>query len=151
MRIETERAKNLMCLLRDPEGNSLEAAMYFPLHARPQQLSQTVNELLNNFLWRMELSRAYQPQAAFRIRPPNRCSATIAVHTGRVLSEAFSPDDSCWATVGQEVLVIPPSDYGTLIARHQCSLSSGGLHQEVLVVHTRAGLYVQHGLLEVTF
>ncbi|GAY49999.1 hypothetical protein CUMW_123320 [Citrus unshiu] len=78
MRIETERAKNLMCLLRDPEGNSLEAAMYFPLHARPQQLSQTVNELLNNFLWRMELSRAYQPQAAFRIRPPNRCSATIA-------------------------------------------------------------------------
>lgn len=48
MRIETERAKNLMCLLRDPEGNSLEAAMYFPLHARPQQLSQTVNELLSN-------------------------------------------------------------------------------------------------------
>lgn len=61
------------------------------------------------------------------------------VHTGRVLSDAFSPDDSGWATVGQQVPVIPPSDYGTLIARHQCSLSSGGLHQEVLVVHTRAG------------
>uniref|UniRef100_A0A6V7QYA6 Uncharacterized protein n=1 Tax=Ananas comosus var. bracteatus TaxID=296719 RepID=A0A6V7QYA6_ANACO len=34
----------------------------------------------------------YQPQAIFRIRPVNRCSATIAGHTEAVLSVSFSPD-----------------------------------------------------------
>ncbi|KAF2293425.1 hypothetical protein GH714_001633 [Hevea brasiliensis] len=38
------------------------------------------------------LSIVYQPQAVFRIRPVNRCSATIAGHKEPVLSVAFSPD-----------------------------------------------------------
>ncbi|OAY85411.1 Notchless protein [Ananas comosus] len=38
------------------------------------------------------LSIVYQPQAIFRIRPVNRCSATIAGHTEAVLSVSFSPD-----------------------------------------------------------
>lgn len=38
------------------------------------------------------MSIVYQPQAVFRIRPVNRCSATIAGHTEAVLSVAFSPD-----------------------------------------------------------
>ncbi|KAK1259214.1 hypothetical protein QJS04_geneDACA010205 [Acorus gramineus] len=38
------------------------------------------------------LSIVYQPQAIFRIRPVNRCSATIAGHAEAVLSVSFSPD-----------------------------------------------------------
>ncbi|KAL3732675.1 hypothetical protein ACJRO7_029342 [Eucalyptus globulus] len=38
------------------------------------------------------LSVVCQPQAIFRIRPVNRCSATIAGHSEAVLSVAFRPD-----------------------------------------------------------
>ncbi|KAI3867633.1 hypothetical protein MKW98_006010 [Papaver atlanticum] len=38
------------------------------------------------------LKIVYQPQAVFRIRPVNRCSATIAGHEGEVVTVAFSPD-----------------------------------------------------------
>ncbi|KAF2293422.1 hypothetical protein GH714_001660 [Hevea brasiliensis] len=48
---------------------------------------QIVNKLLNNVL-----SIVYQPQAVFRIRPVNRCSATISARAEAVLSLAFSPD-----------------------------------------------------------
>ncbi|KAH9740802.1 Notchless protein-like [Citrus sinensis] len=119
MEIETETTNNVMCLLTDPEGNPLGAPMYFPQNAGPQQLSQIVNKLLNNeeklpyafyisdhellvplgsYLEKHKvsvekvLSIVYQPQAVFRIRPVNRCSATIAGHTEAVLSVAFSPD-----------------------------------------------------------
>ncbi|MCI13777.1 notchless-like protein, partial [Trifolium medium] len=33
-----------------------------------------------------------QPQAIFRIRPVNRCSAAISAHADSVLTVAFSPD-----------------------------------------------------------
>ncbi|KAF2293406.1 hypothetical protein GH714_001456 [Hevea brasiliensis] len=42
------------------------------------------------------LSIVYQPQAVFRIRPVNRCSATIAGHKEPVLSVAFSLMGGIW-------------------------------------------------------
>ncbi|KAB1224851.1 hypothetical protein CJ030_MR1G013947 [Morella rubra] len=109
----------VMCLLTDPEGTPLGAPVYLPQNAGPQQLQQMVNKLLNNeeklpyafyvsdqellvplgtYLEKNKvsvekvLSIIYQPQAVFRIRSVNRCSATIAGHTEAVLSVAFSPD-----------------------------------------------------------
>jgi ribosome assembly protein 4 len=109
----------VMCLFTDPEGTPLGAPMYLPQNAGPQELQQMVNKLLNNeeklpyafyisdkellvalgtYLEKNKvsvekvLSIVYQPQAVFRIRPVNRCSATIAGHTEAVLSVAFSPD-----------------------------------------------------------
>ncbi|KAL9257904.1 Notchless protein-like protein, partial [Drosera capensis] len=110
---------NVMCQLTDPEGTPLGAAMYLPQSAGPKELHQIVNKLLNNeeklpyafyiseqeLLVQLEaylqkhkvsvekvLQIVYQPQAVFRIRPVNRCSATISGHTEAVLSVAFSPD-----------------------------------------------------------
>ncbi|KAG4952384.1 hypothetical protein JHK84_045703 [Glycine max] len=62
-----EIINNVMCLLTDPDGTpfvSVEKAL--PI--------------------------VCQPQAIFRIRPVNRCTATISGHAEAVLSVAFSPD-----------------------------------------------------------
>ncbi|CAL1361770.1 unnamed protein product [Linum trigynum] len=110
---------NVICQFTDPEGNSLGPPLYLPQNAGPPQLQQIVNELLKNeeklpyafYISNQELVVAletyleknkvsvekvlpivYQPQAVFRIRPVNRCSATIAGHSEAVLSVAFSPD-----------------------------------------------------------
>lgn len=110
---------SVMCQLTDPEGNPLGAPLYLPQTAGPPQLQQLVNGLLKNeerlpyafyisdeelivqlgaYLQKNKVSVEkvlriiYQPQAIFRIRPVNRCSATIAGHTEAVLSVAFSPD-----------------------------------------------------------
>lgn len=110
---------NVICRLTDPEGNPLGDAIYLPQNAGPAQLQQLVNTLLQNeerlpyafyiddqelvvelgvYLQKNKVSVekvlriVYQPQAIFRIRPVNRCSATIAGHTEAVLSVAFSPD-----------------------------------------------------------
>ncbi|KAF2293455.1 hypothetical protein P3X46_013173 [Hevea brasiliensis] len=109
----------VMCEFTDREGTALEAPLYLPQDAGPQQLQQIVNELLHNkeklpysfyisdqellvplenYLQKNKvsvekvLSIVCQPQAVFRIRPVNRCSATIAGHAEPVLSVAFSPD-----------------------------------------------------------
>ncbi|XVE76756.1 hypothetical protein DITRI_Ditri13aG0006500 [Diplodiscus trichospermus] len=122
MEVETEQGetgKSVMCVLTDPEGNPLGGTMYFPQNVGPLQLQQIVNTLLKNeeklpyafyisnqellvplgtYLEKNKVSMektlpiVYQPQAVFRIRPVNRCSATIAGHTEAVLSVAFSPD-----------------------------------------------------------
>uniref|UniRef100_A0A2C9VHE0 NLE domain-containing protein n=1 Tax=Manihot esculenta TaxID=3983 RepID=A0A2C9VHE0_MANES len=117
--MEVETVNNVMCQFTDREGTALGAPLYLPQNAGPQQLQQIVNKLLNNeeklpysfyisdqellvpletYLQKNKvsvekvLSIVYQPQAVFRIRPVNRCSATIAGHTEAVLSVAFSPD-----------------------------------------------------------
>ncbi|KAF2293408.1 hypothetical protein GH714_001467 [Hevea brasiliensis] len=117
--MDMETVNNVMCQLTDREGTALEAPLYLPQDAGPQQLQQIVNELLRNeeklpysfyisdqellvpletYLQKNKvsvekvLSIVYQPQAVFRIRPVNRCSATIAGHKEPVLSVAFSPD-----------------------------------------------------------
>ncbi|KAG6710889.1 hypothetical protein I3842_05G025700 [Carya illinoinensis] len=123
MEVEEEQRETMtnkvMCLLTDPGGTPLGAAMYLPQNAGPQQLQQMVNKLLSNeeklpyafyisdqellvplgtyleknkFSVEKVLSIVYQPQAIFRIRPVNRCSSTISGHTEAVLSVAFSPD-----------------------------------------------------------
>ncbi|KAK8650440.1 hypothetical protein V6N13_140079 [Hibiscus sabdariffa] len=122
MEVEREQAetgKSVMCVLTDPEGTTLGGTMYLPQNVGPLQLQQIVNTLLKNeeklpyafYISNQELlvplgnyleknkvsmektlSIVYQPQAVFRIRPINRCSATIAGHTEAVLSVAFSPD-----------------------------------------------------------
>ncbi|CAA6656282.1 unnamed protein product [Spirodela intermedia] len=53
------------------------------------------------------LQIVYQPQALFRIRPVNRCSATIAGHTEAVLSVVFSPDGRSLAS-GSEIIIWDP-------------------------------------------
>lgn len=114
-----EIINNVMCLLTDPEGTPLGSPMYLPQNAGPQQLNQIVNKLLSNeeklpyafyisdeeliapletYLQKNKVSVekalpiVCQPQAIFRIRPVNRCSATISGHAEAVLSVAFSPD-----------------------------------------------------------
>uniref|UniRef100_A0A453A5J1 Uncharacterized protein n=1 Tax=Aegilops tauschii subsp. strangulata TaxID=200361 RepID=A0A453A5J1_AEGTS len=52
----------------------------------------------NNATAEVTLRIVYQPQAVFRIRPVNRCSATIAGHTEAVLAVSFSPDGRCLAS-----------------------------------------------------
>ncbi|KAG9460005.1 hypothetical protein H6P81_004513 [Aristolochia fimbriata] len=103
----------------DPEGNPVGSALYLPRNTGPVQLLEVVIKLLNNeekfpysfyisdqellvqlgtYLEKSKVSVekvlqiVYQPQAIFRIRPVNRCSATIADHTEALLSVAFSPD-----------------------------------------------------------
>ncbi|KAL5719720.1 Notchless protein 1 [Ranunculus cassubicifolius] len=110
---------NVMCLLTDPEGTPLGAPMSLPQVIGPIQLQEIVNKLLNNedtvpyafyildkellvqlgtYLEKNKVSVekilpiVYQPQAIFRIRPVNRCSATVAGHTEAVLCVSFSPD-----------------------------------------------------------
>ncbi|XP_065868417.1 notchless protein homolog isoform X2 [Euphorbia lathyris] len=117
--MEVEPVNNVMCQFADREGAVLGAPLYLPQNAGPQQLQQIVNKLLNNeekfpysfyisdqellvpletYLQKNKvsvekvLSIVYQPQAVFRIRPVNRCTATIAGHAEAVLSVAFSPD-----------------------------------------------------------
>ncbi|XP_073108679.1 notchless protein homolog isoform X2 [Elaeis guineensis] len=116
---EMNNNNTVMCLLTNPEGEPLGAPLYLPQNAGPPQLQEIVNKLLNNeeklpyafyisdqelvvqlgtYLQQKKVSVekviriVYQPQAIFRIRPVNRCSATIAGHTEAVLSVAFSPD-----------------------------------------------------------
>ncbi|KAL4205328.1 hypothetical protein AMTRI_Chr01g114070 [Amborella trichopoda] len=116
---DQEKGNNLLCLLTDPEGTPLGLPLYLPQDAGPAQLQDLVNTLLHNeekfpyafyvsdqqlsmqlgsYLQKNKVSVekalhiVYQPQAIFRIRPVNRCSATIAGHTEAVLSVAFSPD-----------------------------------------------------------
>eukprot|EP01018_Ginkgo_biloba_P020734 Gb_18371 [translate_table: standard] len=110
---------NIICMLTDPDGNSLGAPVDLPQDAGPPQLQALVNVLLKNeeklpyafyisdqelvgqlgaYLLKNKVSVeqvlriVYQPQAVFRIRPVNRCSSTIAGHTEAVLSVSFSPD-----------------------------------------------------------
>ncbi|KNA23871.1 hypothetical protein SOVF_021080 [Spinacia oleracea] len=117
--MENGNSVSVMCQLADPEGNPLGTAMFLPQNAGPKELQQIVNTLLSNeerlpyafyisdnelvvelgnYLQKNKVSVekvvqiVYQPQAIFRIRPVNRCSATIAGHTESVLSVAFSPD-----------------------------------------------------------
>ncbi|KAJ6692060.1 WD40 REPEAT PROTEIN [Salix purpurea] len=117
--MEDETVNNVMCQFTDPEGTTLGAPLYLPQNAGPHQLQQIVNKLLNNeeklpyafyisdqelavpletYLHKNKVSVekvlaiVYQPQAIFRIRPVNRCSASIAGHAEAVLSVAFSPD-----------------------------------------------------------
>ncbi|XP_031483494.1 notchless protein homolog [Nymphaea colorata] len=114
-----EVVNNVMCQLTDPEGNPLGKALYLPQDAGPLQLMELVNSLLKNeeklpyafyisdeelvlqigsYLQKKKLSVekvlqiVYQPQAVFRIRPVNRCSATILGHAEAILCVAFSPD-----------------------------------------------------------
>ncbi|CAA7391820.1 unnamed protein product [Spirodela intermedia] len=109
----------VICQLADPEGERLGPQIALPLNVGPLQLQEIVNARLNNeekvpyafyisdeelveqlgiYLQKKKLSVertlqiVYQPQALFRIRPVNRCSATIAGHTEAVLSVVFSPD-----------------------------------------------------------
>ncbi|KAM0938175.1 putative transcription factor WD40-like family [Dioscorea sansibarensis] len=116
---ETSSGNNVMCLLTDPEGEPLGSSLYLPQNVGPPQLQEIVNKLLSNeerlpyafyisdqelvgqlgaYLQKNKVSVekvlriVYQPQAIFRIRPVNRCSATIAGHTEAVLSVVFSPD-----------------------------------------------------------
>ncbi|KAF2293441.1 hypothetical protein GH714_001836 [Hevea brasiliensis] len=128
--MDVETVNNVMCQFTDREGTALGAPLFLPQNAGPQQLQQIVNKLLNNeeklpysfyisdqellvpletYLQKNKvsvekvLSIVYQPQAVFRIRPVNRCSATIAGHAEAVLSVAFSPDGRHW----QVALEIP--------------------------------------------
>ncbi|KAB8115752.1 hypothetical protein EE612_056459 [Oryza sativa] len=116
---------SVMCQLVSPEGDHLGAALYLPQNVGPPQLQEIVNHLLHNedklpyafYIGDEELSVqlgaymqqknanvevtlriVYQPQAVFRIRPVNRCSATIAGHTEAVLAVSFSPDGRCLAS-----------------------------------------------------
>ena len=43
-----ETGKNVMCQLKDPEGNDLGHPLYLPQDAAPKELQQIVNKLLNN-------------------------------------------------------------------------------------------------------
>ncbi|KAL6888857.1 hypothetical protein ACP4OV_009883 [Aristida adscensionis] len=116
---------SVMCQLVSPEGDHLGAALYLPQNVGPPQLQEIVNHLLHNedklpyafYIGDEELSVqlgtymqqknanievtlriVYQPQALFRIRPVNRCSASIAGHTEAVLAVSFSPDGKCLAS-----------------------------------------------------
>ncbi|XP_057736295.1 notchless protein homolog isoform X1 [Arachis stenosperma] len=116
---DTTTINNVMCLLMHPDGAPLGAPMYLPQNAGPQQLQLIVNKILDNeeklpyafyisdeellvpletYLHKNKVSVekalpiVCQPQAIFRIRPVNRCSATISGHAEAVLTVAFSPD-----------------------------------------------------------
>ncbi|RZC64327.1 hypothetical protein C5167_008017 [Papaver somniferum] len=117
--VRNDNSSTIMCQFTDPEGVPLGTCMYLPHNAGPLQLQLLVNKLLNNeeklpysfyvsdqelivqlgaFLEKNKVSVekvlkiVYQPRAIFRIRPVNRCSATIAGHEGKVITVAFSPD-----------------------------------------------------------
>ncbi|MCI08812.1 notchless-like protein, partial [Trifolium medium] len=61
-----------------------------------------------------------QPQAVFRIRPVNRCSATISGHGEAVLSVAFSPDGRQLAS-GSGDTTVRFWDLGTQTPMYTCT------------------------------
>ncbi|XP_030474283.1 notchless protein homolog [Syzygium oleosum] len=105
MEVEAEQrdVNNVMCQLVDPEGTTLGPPMYLPqnedklpytFYISDQELVVPLESYLQKNKVSVEkvLTIVYQPQAIFRIRPVNRCSATITGHSEAVLSVAFSPD-----------------------------------------------------------
>ncbi|KAG9460029.1 hypothetical protein H6P81_004537 [Aristolochia fimbriata] len=121
MEVEDQKATgNVPCLLTDPEENPLGSALYLRQNSGPVQLLEVVNKLLHNLGTFLEKNKVsvekvlqiiYQPQAIFRIRPVNRCSATIAVLM--VSSQLV-------------VLVILWFPYGTLYPNPIVHMYSGG-------------------------
>lgn len=138
---------NVMCLLTDQDGGPIGAPMYLPQNIGPQQLQLIVNQLLNNeeklpyafyisdeellvplesYLQKHKVSVekalpiVCQPQAVFRIRPVNRCSATISGHGEAVLSVAFSPDGRQLAS-GSGDTTVRFWDLGTQTPMYTCT------------------------------
>nr|CAD1825859.1 unnamed protein product [Ananas comosus var. bracteatus] len=111
---------SVICLLTNPEGEPLGAPLYLPQNSGLRSSRRLLTSFLTmmrsylmHFTYQIRslllsldltyrktkaisvekvLRIVYQPQAIFRIRPVNRCSATIAGHTEAVLSVSFSPD-----------------------------------------------------------
>ncbi|KAL9231247.1 hypothetical protein vseg_006498 [Gypsophila vaccaria] len=144
---EETMEKSVICQLRDPEGNTLGTPIYLPYNAAPKDLLHVVNNLLLNddplpyafyisdhqlltplgiYLHHHKVSVeklvqiVYQPQAIFRIRPVNRCSATISGHTEAVLSVAFSPNGQHLAT-GSGDTTVRLWDIATQTPLHTCT------------------------------
>ncbi|GAU34431.1 hypothetical protein TSUD_393840 [Trifolium subterraneum] len=120
---------SVMCLLTNTDGTPLAAPMYLPQNIAPQHLQLIVNQLLHNCrtisvgLTPVSVEKALhivcQPQAVFRIRPVNRCSATISGHSEAVLSVAFSPDGRQLAS-GSGDTTVRFWDLGTQTPMYTC-------------------------------
>ncbi|KAK9700293.1 hypothetical protein RND81_08G230000 [Saponaria officinalis] len=144
---EMMEKQSVVCQLIDPEGNALSTPMSLPLNASPKHLLQILNNLLLNddklpysfyisdhelltelgiYLHKHQVSVeklvqiVYQPQAIFRIRPVNRCSATLAGHTEAVLSVAFSPNGQQLAS-GSGDTTLRLWDLNTQTPLHTCT------------------------------
>ncbi|KAJ3057102.1 hypothetical protein HK097_000566 [Rhizophlyctis rosea] len=116
----------IVAQLRSTEGEPCGPPLNLPVNVNPEQLALLLNNLLQNedplpYAFTVDdteiiqdiyqdiiegqkrsteevITITYTPQAVFRVRAVNRCTASLAGHTEAILSVCFSPDGTQLAT-----------------------------------------------------
>jgi ribosome assembly protein 4 len=142
---------SVLASFKSPENEIIGPSLQVPIDITPKQLEIVLNNILKNeehfpysfFVDSIEILNSisrdilsdqnrssedqliinYHPQAAFRVHPVSRCTATLSGHTEAILSVAFSPNGLGLATASGDTTV-RIWDLNTETPMHTCKSHS---------------------------